>query len=109
MRLMQLREIGKHFGAFEALSDINLNIESGEALGPMGDNDAGKSTLVKIIAEMLPSPHHLCFVNAHTASLRNDREGEYQAFNYRLILAVVHHSSHTSVDQTSYESTAPKQ
>ncbi len=53
-RLMQLRDIGKHFGAIEALSDISLNIEAGEILGLMGDNGAGKSTLVKIIAGNFP-------------------------------------------------------
>ncbi len=50
MALLELRGVGKDFGAIRALSDVDLSIEPGEAVGLMGDNGAGKSTLVKIIA-----------------------------------------------------------
>jgi simple sugar transport system ATP-binding protein len=55
MSLLELRKISKHFGAIEALSDIDLDIEQGEIVGLMGDNGAGKSTLVKIIAGNFPA------------------------------------------------------
>ena len=48
--VLELRGIGKEFGAIRALSDVDLAIEPGEVVGLMGDNGAGKSTLVKIIA-----------------------------------------------------------
>ncbi len=48
--VLDLRNIGKEFGAIRALSGIDLAIEPGEVVGLMGDNGAGKSTLVKIIA-----------------------------------------------------------
>ena len=50
MRLFELRGISKHFGAIQALSNVNLNVDAGEVLGLMGDNGAGKSTLIKIMA-----------------------------------------------------------
>jgi simple sugar transport system ATP-binding protein len=54
--LLQLRGISKHFGAIEALTNVDMQIEPGEVLGLMGDNGAGKSTLVKVIAgNFLPS------------------------------------------------------
>ncbi len=48
--VLELRGIGKEFGAIRALSDVDLSIAPGEVVGLMGDNGAGKSTLVKIIA-----------------------------------------------------------
>ena len=50
MRLFELRNISKHFGAIQALNNVNLKIDAGEVLGLMGDNGAGKSTLIKIMA-----------------------------------------------------------
>lgn len=54
MALLELRNISKHFGAIDALIDINMTVEPGEVVGLMGDNGAGKSTLVKIIAGNFP-------------------------------------------------------
>nr|WP_237481986.1 ATP-binding cassette domain-containing protein [Lichenibacterium sp. 6Y81] len=48
--VLELKGIGKEFGAIRALSDVDLAIQPGEVVGLMGDNGAGKSTLVKIIA-----------------------------------------------------------
>ena len=57
MALLELRGVGKDFGAIRALSDVDLSIEPGEAVGLMGDNGAGKSTLVKIIAGNFAPTH----------------------------------------------------
>ena len=51
---LELRKISKHFGAIQALTDVDLTLEAGEVLGLMGDNGAGKSTLVKIVAGNFP-------------------------------------------------------
>jgi simple sugar transport system ATP-binding protein len=48
--VLDLQGISQHFGAIQALTDVDLALSSGEVLGLMGDNGAGKSTLVKIIA-----------------------------------------------------------
>lgn len=50
MPLIELANICKHFGAVQALSGVSLAIEPGEVVGLLGDNAAGKSTLVKIMA-----------------------------------------------------------
>jgi simple sugar transport system ATP-binding protein len=54
MPILTLRHITKSFGAIQALSDIDIDLEPGEVLGLMGDNGAGKSTLVRIIAGNFP-------------------------------------------------------
>jgi simple sugar transport system ATP-binding protein len=48
--LLELSKISMHFGAINALTEIDLTLEPGTVLGLMGDNGAGKSTLVKIVA-----------------------------------------------------------
>jgi simple sugar transport system ATP-binding protein len=54
MALLELCGISKHFGAIEALSNVDMQIERGDVLGLMGDNGAGKSTLIKVIAGNFP-------------------------------------------------------
>jgi len=48
--ILQLHGISKHFGAVQALSEIDFEVYAGEVVALVGDNGAGKSTLVKTIA-----------------------------------------------------------
>jgi simple sugar transport system ATP-binding protein len=48
--LLDIRNISMHFGAIHALTDLSFSVGEGEVVGLMGDNGAGKSTMVKIIA-----------------------------------------------------------
>ena len=48
--VMSLRGIRKHFGAIEALRGVDLDLFRGECLGLLGDNAAGKSTLMKVMS-----------------------------------------------------------
>jgi simple sugar transport system ATP-binding protein len=47
--IIEMRHISKAFGAVRALSDVDLRLHPGEILGLVGDNSAGKSTLMKIL------------------------------------------------------------
>jgi simple sugar transport system ATP-binding protein len=48
--VMRVQNVAKRFGATTALRDINLHLRKGEVLGLLGDNGAGKWTLIKILA-----------------------------------------------------------
>ena len=48
--LIELRHVGKSYGAIIALKDISLRVNAGEVTCVLGDNGAGKSTLIKIMA-----------------------------------------------------------
>jgi simple sugar transport system ATP-binding protein len=48
--LLDIRNISMHFGAIHALTELSFSVDAGEVVGLMGDNGAGKSTMVKIIA-----------------------------------------------------------
>ena len=54
MSLLDVREVSKSFGAIRAVNGISFSIEPGEIVGLMGDNGAGKSTMVKLIAGNFP-------------------------------------------------------
>ncbi len=47
--IVEMRGIRKSFGAVQALWDVNLRLMPGEILGLVGDNSAGKSTLMKVM------------------------------------------------------------
>ncbi|MBZ9540349.1 MULTISPECIES: sulfate/molybdate ABC transporter ATP-binding protein [Modicisalibacter] len=46
------RAITKRFGAFTALDDINLDVESGDLIALLGPSGCGKTTLLRVIAGM---------------------------------------------------------
>ena len=48
--VVEMRNIQKHFGAVQALRGIDLALKHNEVLGLMGDNAAGKSTLMKVLS-----------------------------------------------------------
>ena len=51
--LLHIENLGKHFGGFVALEDINLDVRQGERLGLIGPNGSGKSTLVNCLCGTL--------------------------------------------------------
>ena len=48
--LLEMRDIGKRFGATVALDRVSLTVAPGEICGLVGENGAGKSTLMAILA-----------------------------------------------------------
>ena len=51
--LLSVDGVGKRFGGFVALADINLAVADGERLGLIGPNGSGKSTLVNCLCGTL--------------------------------------------------------
>ncbi len=48
--IVEMRAISKRFGAVQALHAVDLTLYRGEILGLVGDNSAGKSTLMKVLS-----------------------------------------------------------
>lgn len=48
--VVEMRAISKSFGAIRALEAVDVRLMPGEMLGLVGDNSAGKSTLMKILS-----------------------------------------------------------
>ncbi|MCW2825558.1 MAG: sugar transporter ATP-binding protein [Aeromicrobium sp.] len=48
--VIEVRDIGKRYGNIIALSDVSTSVRAGEVTCVLGDNGAGKSTFIKILA-----------------------------------------------------------
>lgn len=48
--VLEFRNVSKQFGAIHAVDNLDFTLMQGEIIGLMGDNGAGKSTTVKLIA-----------------------------------------------------------
>lgn len=48
--IVEVREIGKSYGPVNALSGVSTTVNAGEVTCVLGDNGAGKSTFIKILA-----------------------------------------------------------
>src|SRR5690606_11929383 len=48
--ILQLEHVGKNYGNVHALRGVSLTVRQGEVTCVLGDNGAGKLTLIKIIA-----------------------------------------------------------
>lgn len=60
--LIEARDIAVSFGHIRALDGANLAIYRGETLGLVGDNGAGKTTMVRVLGgELVPDRGHLSF------------------------------------------------
>ena len=46
---LEVRGLSKRFGGVEALREVDMTVRPGEAMGLVGENGAGKSTIVKIL------------------------------------------------------------
>jgi ABC-type sugar transport system ATPase subunit len=85
--VVEMRNIKKHFGAVQALRGVDLALHHNEVLGLMGDNAAGKSTLMKVLSgayipdggEILIEGNHVTFANPMDAR-RQGIEMVYQDY-----------------------------
>ena len=48
--VIEAKGLSKYFGAITALENVDFELRKGEVLGLVGDNAAGKSTLIKILS-----------------------------------------------------------
>ena len=60
--LLTISAVSKKFGEIEALSNVDVVINSGQVIGLVGGNGAGKTTLLRLISGVLePTTGSLMF------------------------------------------------
>jgi len=61
--MIKTKNLSKNYGQLAALSDLNLEIPSGEIFGFIGPNGAGKTTTMRILATLLEPTYGQAFIN----------------------------------------------
>ena len=53
MNAIEVRNVSKHYGRVQALSDVSFSVEKGEVFGLIGPDGAGKTTMFRILCSLL--------------------------------------------------------
>ncbi|HEX6342807.1 ATP-binding cassette domain-containing protein [Umezawaea sp.] len=72
--ILELRGINKSFGPVHVLHDIDFTVRAGEVTALVGDNGAGKSTMVKSIAGIHPIDSGEVLFEGQPVSIHSPRE-----------------------------------
>ena len=51
--MIELKDLTKKYGDFQAVNDLNLSVKKGEIFGFIGPNGAGKTTTIKMMGGIL--------------------------------------------------------
>lgn len=71
---MQITDVSKSFGRFQALKSVSLSVAQGERRAVIGPNGAGKSTLFNIIGgQLAPSSGRIEITGTDTTGARPDQ------------------------------------
>jgi ABC-2 type transport system ATP-binding protein len=54
MSILNVKELRKSFGKFEAVKGVSFSVEKGESFSLLGPNGAGKSTIINMITGLYP-------------------------------------------------------
>jgi len=53
--MLEVRDLNKYFGAFQAVKNLNFQVKRGEVFGFLGPNGAGKTTTMRIVTCFMPA------------------------------------------------------
>jgi ribose transport system ATP-binding protein len=72
--MLSVRNIDKSFGATHAVRDVSFDAVPGSVLGVVGENGAGKSTVIKMIGGLIAPDAGQILLDGNALQLRNPRE-----------------------------------
>ena len=72
--LVEMKNISKNFGALQALQNVDFKIKKAEIVGLIGDNAAGKSTLMKILSGALKPNNGEIFFEGKKVDLKTPKD-----------------------------------
>ena len=76
MALLELEHISKSFGKNEVLTDVNFELEAGEVHALLGENGAGKSTMLNIIGGLLEPNGGVIRINGEEKKINSIHEAK---------------------------------
>lgn len=78
--MLQIKNLYKNYGKFNAVDNLSLDIEEGEIFGFVGPNGAGKTTTMKIVCGLLSATKGEVFVDGIDA-IKNSKKAK-EAIGY---------------------------
>ena len=72
--LLEVKNITKRFGGLTAVNDVSMQIYPGEVIGILGDNGAGKSSLIKVISGVYHAEGGQIFFNGQRIKINSTME-----------------------------------
>jgi simple sugar transport system ATP-binding protein len=72
--IVEVQDIGKRYGNIIALSDVSTSVRAGEVTCVLGDNGAGKSTFIKILAGAHAHTDGTLLVDGEPTTFSNPRQ-----------------------------------
>jgi len=77
MELLKCENINKNFGQKAVLKNVNLTIPRGKIIGLLGKNGTGKSTLIKLINDLLVPNSGTILINGKPVGVESKRVISY--------------------------------
>ena len=74
--LVEMTNISKSFGGLRALQDVNIAVPTGAVVAIVGDNAAGKSTLMKILTGAYQSDAGRILFEGETVAIRTPSDSK---------------------------------
>ena len=77
MKLLEVKNLNKKFDNKKILKDINFSIDKGKIVGLLGKNGVGKSTLIKLINDLLTPTSGEILVNGNKVGVETKKVISY--------------------------------
>lgn len=77
MKLLECINVNKNYGNKTVLKDINLTIPRGKIIGLLGKNGMGKSTLIKLINDLLTPTSGKILINEKSVGVESKKVISY--------------------------------
>ena len=94
MSVLALENVSKRFGPIEVLHNVDLALQPGEVHALIGENGAGKSTIMKILGGFLDPSDGQVMLDGQPASFASGPEAEAQG------IVVIHQEFNLAADLT---------
>ncbi len=73
MQILKCTNLSKSFGDKEVLKNVNLDIQDGRIIGLLGKNGTGKSTLIKLINDLLTASSGEILINGEKIGVESKK------------------------------------
>lgn len=77
MELLSIKNLSKSYGEKQVLKNINLNLPKGKIIGLLGKNGMGKTTLIKLINDLLTPNSGSILINGKEVGIESKKRISY--------------------------------